>query len=405
MKIQINTPKRKNILEILFTKTAKYGIIFPNKENVRDAGMECTMDQETYLERIKKLKSQRKLTNDKLSEMTGIPLGTLSKLLAGISDSPKLSNIVAISRALDCSLDWLITGVPENTNNYTLEAAEMTLVETYRELDSYGRTLTLAVMDMERDRVERQSDEEAIRMHDLARRTARRGGARLRRPEDAEEEVAAVAEPMLTAELGVPDEMDASARETAEVSAPEVAATLAATPAAMTAADLIRGGASPAPSADISDTPETTSRGGEGSIPRSLLTRSSALPAGLRRRSIGLYDMPVSAGVGEFLADATRIEDIVIPDDPRTAEADFALRINGDSMEPKYHSGDILLVQATDMVEEGELGIFVLDGSGYFKRYGGDHLISLNPKYPPIPLKDFEDVACCGRVVGKLKKK
>ena len=110
------------------------------------------MEQETYLERIKKLKSHRKITNDKLSEMTGIPLGTLSKLLAGISDSPKLSNIVAISRALDCSLDWLITGVPENTNNYTLEPAEITLVETYRELDSYGQALTLAVMDMERTR-------------------------------------------------------------------------------------------------------------------------------------------------------------------------------------------------------------------------------------------------------------
>ena len=115
--------------------------------------------------------------------------------------------------------------------------------------------------------------------------------------------------------------------------------------------------------------------------------------------------MPVSAGVGEFLADSTRVEDILIPDDPRTAEADYALRINGDSMEPKYHSGDVILIQTTDVVEEGELGIFVLDGSGYFKRYGGDHLISLNPKYPPIPLKDFDEVACCGRVVGKLKRK
>ena len=316
------------------------------------------MEQETYLERIKKLKSSRKITNDKLSEMTDIPLGTLAKLLAGISDSPKLSNIVAISHALDCSLDWLITGVPENTNNYTLEPAEMDLIEAYRELDSYGRALTLAVVDMERARSERQADEEAIRMHDLARRSARRGGARLRRHE-ADETADAVAE---TVEL--------------------------------TAADLIRGGREAAPV-----------EGAEEAIPRSLLTRSSALPAGLRRRSIGLYDMPVSAGVGEFLADSTRIEDIVIPDDPRTAEADYALRINGDSMEPKYRSGDILLIQSADMVEEGELGVFVLDGSGYFKRYGGDHLISLNPKYPPIPLKDFEDVACCGRVVGKLKKK
>ena len=152
------------------------------------------MEQETYLERIKKLKSLRKITNDKLSEMTGIPLGTLAKLLAGISDSPKLSNIVAISRALDCSLDWLITGVPENTNNYTLEPAEITLVESYRALDDYGRDLVLTVTEKERSRALRQADEEKILLHDAARRSARRGAARLHRPEEvAATETATVA--------------------------------------------------------------------------------------------------------------------------------------------------------------------------------------------------------------------
>ena len=342
------------------------------------------MEQETYLERIKKLKSNRKITNDKLSEMTGIPLGTLAKLLAGISDSPKLSNIVAISRALDCSLDWLITGVPENTNNYTLEPEEMTLVERYRELDGYGRALTLAVVDMERTRAERQADEEAVKLHDLARRTARRGAPRLRRPEDAD-----------SAETGTVE-----AAEVSLAAASELLQTPAAPPAALTAAGLIRGGGEASAEKPAPAVPEESR-----AVPRSLLTRSAELPAGLRRRSIGLYDMPVSAGTGEFLADATRVEDIVIPDDVRTAEADFALRINGDSMEPKYRSGDILLVQSADTVEEGELGIFVLDGAGYFKKFGGDHLISLNPQYPPIRLKDFENAACCGRVVGKLKRR
>ena len=55
----------------------------------------------TYIDRIKLLKSEKKITNDRLSELTGIPLGTLSKILAGISDSPKLSNIVAICGALE----------------------------------------------------------------------------------------------------------------------------------------------------------------------------------------------------------------------------------------------------------------------------------------------------------------
>ena len=54
-------------------------------------GMEGHMD---YIARIKQIKSEKKITNEKLSELTGIPLGTLSKIMAGISDSPKLSNMV-----------------------------------------------------------------------------------------------------------------------------------------------------------------------------------------------------------------------------------------------------------------------------------------------------------------------
>ena len=74
-------------------------------------------------------------------------------------------------------------------------------------------------------------------------------------------------------------------------------------------------------------------------------------------------------------------------------------------MEPKYHSGDILLIQTAEAIENGEMGIFLLDGSGFFKIYAGDRLLSLNPDYGPILLKDFSNVQCKGRVVGRLKRK
>ena len=85
----------------------------------------------TYIDRIKLLKSEKKITNDKLAELTGIPLGTLSKIMAGISDSPKLSNIIAICDALECSLDYIISGKEENHNNYTLTDAEIKFIEDY----------------------------------------------------------------------------------------------------------------------------------------------------------------------------------------------------------------------------------------------------------------------------------
>ena len=94
---------------------------------------------ETYIDRIKALKSQKKLTNELLSERSGIPLGTLSKLLAGMNESPKLSNIVAICNALECSVEYIVTGNPDNTNNYTLTSDEIEFVESYRRLDRWGQ--------------------------------------------------------------------------------------------------------------------------------------------------------------------------------------------------------------------------------------------------------------------------
>ena len=273
-----------------------------------------------YIDRIKKIKSERRITNDKLSEMTGIPLGTLSKILAGISDSPKLSNMLAICRALDCSLDYIVSGTPENHHNYTLTDGEIALVEHYRRLDSHGSELVALVLDKEYERVTAQSYAPAT-------------------------SVGAIHE--------------STAKSTATRKAPEIK-----------------------PS-------------------KSSFTRVSG---GLGKRTISLYDLPVSAGTGVYLFDSVAT-DIAIPDNGKTADADYALRISGDSMEPKYHDRDVLLIQECDQIEPGELGIFVLDGEGYFKKFGGDCLISLNPFYAPIMLRDFEDIRCCGRVIGKLHKK
>ena len=124
----------------------------------------------------------------------------------------------------------------------------------------------------------------------------------------------------------------------------------------------------------------------------------------MSRRNIVIYDLPVSAGPGIYLDD-TSTEEINIPDNEKTASADFALRISGNSMEPKYHNGDVLLVEKSNDIEEGDLGIFILDGNGYFKKFGGDRLISLNPEYDDIMLRDFSDVVCCGKVIGRLKRK
>ena len=269
---------------------------------------------ETYLDRIKNLKSQQKLTNDQLAERSGIPLGTLSKILAGMSDSPKLSTMISLCGALGCSVEYIVSGTPENNNNYTLSADEIHLMEAYRSLDGWGKSLVDMVLEKETERVLASSDVKQVN----------------------------VAEPKSSAKILAP----------------------------ITPVNRYAG--------------EPKARTG--------------------KRQISLFDLPVSAGAGVYLDEALA-ESITIPDSEKTAEADYALRISGNSMEPKYHDGDILLIQSADAIEHGELGIFLLDGSGFFKVFGGDRLLSLNPDYGPILLKEFSDVSCKGRVVGRLKRR
>ena len=120
-------------------------------------------------------------------------------------------------------------------------------------------------------------------------------------------------------------------------------------------------------------------------------------------RKIRLYDTPASAGTGSYLF-GDQFSEITIYANSKTEPADFAVRVYGDSMMPRFENGDILLVEGADEIAKGELGIFSINGESYFKKYGGNSLISLNPMYGDIRLTDNDRIICFGRVIGKLKK-
>lgn len=120
------------------------------------------------------------------------------------------------------------------------------------------------------------------------------------------------------------------------------------------------------------------------------------------RRSLSLYDLPVSAGTGQFL-DSDRFCEIEVGDEV-AANADFGVRVSGDSMEPLYLDGQIIWIHKQETLEEGEIGIFFLDGDAYVKKYhhstSGIQLISLNSKYPPINVSSESTLKTFGKVVG-----
>ncbi|MBQ2766549.1 MAG: helix-turn-helix domain-containing protein [Clostridia bacterium] len=258
-----------------------------------------------YVSRLKARKSELGMTNEQLSAASGVPMGTLSKLLAGMNDSPKLGNLAALCRTLDLSLDYVVWGKPENKNNYSLSGEEIALIERYRTLDQRGQDTVVWTAQKQAEFAALQTDTSAA------------------------------------------------------ADKPEHRAVRLQTPS---------------------------------------VSRRRTAPA----RFLPLYDLPVSAGTGAYLDD-TNARQINVP--AAAPDADFLLRISGNSMEPKYHDRDLLLVERTEQVREGEIGIFVLDGEGYVKQWGGDALISLNPAYAPIPITSASNLQCCGRVVGRMKAK
>lgn len=108
----------------------------------------------------------------------------------------------------------------------------------------------------------------------------------------------------------------------------------------------------------------------------------------------------VSAGRGFDLDDRDSWEEIDIPDTPESRKADFAITIKGDSMEPIYSDGQIVLVREQPAVDIGETGIYIINGGGFIKIYGGDRLISINPEYDDIFFNESDSVYCAGKVIG-----
>lgn len=130
-------------------------------------------------------------------------------------------------------------------------------------------------------------------------------------------------------------------------------------------------------------------------------------------------DLRVSAGTGAFLDDGS-FEKISFPKDKVPEDADFGIRVSGDSMEPVYHDGQIVWVQECERIEIGEVGVFICDGEGFLKAYneqepdeaiadeftdsyGNVHpqsvLVSYNPAYEPRVVLPSSELIVVGRVL------
>lgn len=130
--------------------------------------------------------------------------------------------------------------------------------------------------------------------------------------------------------------------------------------------------------------------------------RYTRRPPKTKLRLLPLYDIPASAGTGEFL-DSDRFEMIEV-DDSVPLSADFGIQIAGDSMEPTFANGQTVWVCPQKTLRDGEIGVFCLNGDVYCKELARDEngafLCSHNETYAPIRISESDDLRVFGKIVG-----
>ena len=128
--------------------------------------------------------------------------------------------------------------------------------------------------------------------------------------------------------------------------------------------------------------------------------------------TIPLYGM-ASAGNGLIESEESNIEYINIPKlNGNVKKNDFATKVKGDSMEPYYHNGDIIVVDVSNQdirTLNGKEALIFYEDKKYLKIVhfepgtGNLFLKSYNPAYKDIKIEDNEvDTLYCNGVISMV---
>jgi DNA-binding XRE family transcriptional regulator len=119
------------------------------------------------------------------------------------------------------------------------------------------------------------------------------------------------------------------------------------------------------------------------------------------------FSRRLAAGFGDPTEFEDEGEDVYVYSSPDVRRADCIFTVNGNSMEPEFHSGQDVLVQRIPDgpdLQYGEIGAFIVGNETYIKEYQEDGLHSLNPDYKTMRFDEEECVYLIGRVLGILDK-
>lgn len=121
-------------------------------------------------------------------------------------------------------------------------------------------------------------------------------------------------------------------------------------------------------------------------------------------KTVYLYELSACAGDGFFMDGESNPEAAI---QTEYSNADYAVKISGKSMEPTIKDGSIVFCQKVDELDDGEIGIFIVNGDVMCKRYRKIDkkwwLLPDNesPKYKHIQIDKSMSCSLLGKVLGK----
>ena len=93
------------------------------------------------LAKLQELKAQKKLTNQQIADLSGVPLSTVTRIFNGQTDNPNIQTVEDIVNAMGGSLDE-ITGIKQVGDKF---APDDNLIQLYKDMiktkDKYIRLL------------------------------------------------------------------------------------------------------------------------------------------------------------------------------------------------------------------------------------------------------------------------
>lgn len=115
----------------------------------------------------------------------------------------------------------------------------------------------------------------------------------------------------------------------------------------------------------------------------------------------------LAAGVGDPSECYDEAEELYLHSSSLIDRADYVFDVSGDSMEPNYHNGDMVLVRKLSSISDlnyGDVGAFTMENELYIKVFDEKGLRSYNPVYCLMPYTEYERIFLIGEVIGVLQE-